>query len=180
MASKRAVLAALKVLACNFAGAVTEEKAKLWLASLNDVTDEQLERAIPDVIRSHRGEFIPPVAVIRDAAGANSPPDSPDVERIVSAIEALASYNPAIGTTWPRIEYVAAKLGDAIGEAYAIAGGASRLFSTEETTRDIAMRDLQKALTSVSRRHRVPPEFAVGARPLVPQLAAGTAGQLKP
>ena len=144
MASTKAVYASLTMLSHNFAGAVTEEKVALWKAALLEVSDEALAAAVPQVIATHKGDFIPPVAVIRDAAGANTPP-SVDVEEIQKQISDLGGYNPHMGWVYPRVSLVREKLGDAIADAYA-ACGAQKLFSDEEIGRSIATREFRKEL----------------------------------
>lgn len=144
MASTKAVYASLKMLSHNFAGTVTDEKVELWEAALESVSDEALLRAVPKAIATHKGDFIPPVAVIREAAGANATPVI-DYERIQRQIGALGSYNPNCGWMYPGVENVREALGDAVASAYA-ACGAKRLFADDEIGRSIAEREFRREL----------------------------------
>lgn len=147
MASADAVTKALSVLAVNFAGDVTAEKVKLWVAALDDVSDADLARGVASVVKTHRGEFLPPVAVIRAAA---RPAGSLDSERVLVLLDKAGSYNPATGWTPPRVELVRDRFGDAVAEAYGMAGGGSRLFASNPTTREIAARDFAEALKAAA------------------------------
>ena len=153
MASRKAVRAALKLLALNFAGDVTPERTQLWAAALEDVSDEQLARAVPEVIRTHRGEFIPPVAIVRDAAGANDAPPA-DTAAVIRRIDRLGAYGPQSGWQAPSVETVGAEMGGEAAEAYAAVGGGSRLLSDNPTTREIAERDFAKELRVAIERAR--------------------------
>ena len=147
MATARGGEAALKLLATNFAGEVTVEKVKVWGAALGDVTDEQLGAAIPHIIKTHTGDFIPPVGVIREACGAND--HAPiDTAAVIRRIDQLGEYSAHVGWCAPRVERVRAELGDAVADAYGAVGGGSRLFCDDETGRTIAERDFMLALRS--------------------------------
>lgn len=143
MASRTAVIESLAALATNFAGDVTAEKIGTWQAALTDIPDEAVKAATVKVLRSHTGAFLPPVAVIREAALPELPVD---VSSLLTAIDKAGEYNPQAGWVRPRVERVRALFGDALANAYGAAGGASRLFSTNDTTREIAERDFAKAL----------------------------------
>ena len=145
MASTKAVEQALSLLALNFAGEVSAEKLKVWHAALADVSDEQLGIAVPRLIREYTGDFIPPVARLRDAAGANVAPVV-DVDALVHKIDQLGSYNPNTGWCSPRVEVVRRVMGDAVADAYGAVGGPSRLYGGDETGRSIALRDFGREL----------------------------------
>ena len=173
MATRKAIRTALKLLSVNFAGGVSDERTQLWAIALEDVSDEQLARAVPEVIRTHRGEFIPPIAVIRDAAGANLE-GAVDAEGLLRQIAATGSHSATAGFCGPSAQRVVQGFGAAIGEAYAMAGGGSCLFANEETTRAIASRDFRKALGAVGRVHRIPDQYRIG--PVRAQRALGPGG----
>ena len=150
MASRRAVSAALKMLALTFAGDVSGERVDLYAAALEDVDDGALAAATLQLVKTHKGEWIPVPAVIREAAGADVQPRA-DVEDIVSRISRLSEYNPH-GQRGPRVGAVRVAMGDAIASAYGAVGGSSRLIdSTDATTRDIALRDFAKELEALVR-----------------------------
>ena len=146
MASRKQVTDSLMVLAANFSGAVTAEKVKLWVIALGDVSDADLCRAVAHVVKTYQREFLPPVAVIRAAAAAGGT----DAEALLCRIDLAGSYNPQTGWTPPRLEAVRQQFGDAVAEAYGLAGGGSRLFASNETTRDIAARDFAEALKAAA------------------------------
>jgi hypothetical protein len=178
MASTKAIRSALKVLSLNFAGEVSTAKTQLWAAALEDVSDEQLEAAIPEVIKTHRGEFIPPVAVVRDAAGANAAL-AVDADRILRDIGRAGSHNATAGFSGPSAVKVTEEFGTAVGEAYALAGGGSALFAENETTREIARRDFRRALAQESRITRTPEAYRLNPPKTAPALAAPERKALK-
>lgn len=145
MASRKAVVEALKVLCVNFAGEASIERVKLWMAALVDVPDDDLARAVAEVVRTRTGEFLPPVAVVRQAALRGR---TVDLDGLIRAIDRAGSYNALTGWAPPRIEAVRELFGDDVAEAYGLAGGGSRLFSGNATTREIAARDFAEALRS--------------------------------
>jgi hypothetical protein len=163
MASKSAVFAALKLLGRAFAGTVDEPKADVYHAALEELSDEELARATTIVIKTHTSDFIPPPAVlIRAVAPARLAIDS---GAIVRQIEKLAVYTPGGGMVYPPTCVVARELGTGVAYAYAAAGG-SRLFSENDTGRDIAVREFERALSEAS--HRPAAEL--------PLLGAGAGG----
>ena len=166
-------MATLTMLAREYAGTVTEEKADIWLAALEDVPDAALPAAVTQVIKTHTGGFIPPVALIREAAGANTKPRI-DVEYILRRIGRLSGYNPTIGTTPPRVEEVRRELGDEVADAYGAVGGGARLLGgSDPTTREIAARDFGKELEGIVRERGgvlVLPAPASGPK-LLPEVA---------
>ncbi len=147
MASELAIEKVMRILSRNFAGDVSVEKCKLYHAALHDVDDEQLERGVVRVIKEHRGEFIPPVAVIRDACGANARP-ALDVESLLTKIGRHGSQGH---TRWfpPRAETIAPHFPASVVRAYAEVGS-TVLFSDNPLTREIAYRDFARALRSAS------------------------------
>lgn len=150
MASTKAIYASLKMLSHNFAGDVTREKVELWEAALSEVTDEQLAAAVPVVIATYTGSFLPPVAVIREAAGANRRPTM-DFEEAQKRISDLGYYNPNAGWVYPKVFQVREKLGEVIAAAYLEAGG-EQIFSENETSRSIALRVFREKLSSEAKQ----------------------------
>ena len=173
MATRRAVLASLTLFALTFAGDVSPARIDLYVAALDDVTDEQLGAATVRLVKTHGREWIPVPAVIREAAGANALP-AIDAGRLLREIDRLGEHNPATGWQSPSVEVVRQIKGDAVADAYAAAGGPERLFEGGATTREIAAREFaQEMAAQVKTRGAaalLPP-----AAPAVPQLAAGPA-----
>lgn len=153
MASEQAVMAALKTLARAFAGIVDGERVELYHAALEDVSDAQLAQATVKLVRTYAGEFIPPPAKIRAAIGMDQVAPS-DVDATLSAIERLSIYNPHSGMIPPSVVRVREALGAAVAEAYAEAG-AQRLFSENQTGREIARAAFAPALTAWQQRASV-------------------------
>lgn len=163
----------MRVFSRNFAGEVTKEKCALYHAALKDVEDAQLEEAAVRVIKEHRGEFIPTVAVVRDAAGANTRGVAIDLDRMLAAISALGEYHVDSGRyRYPSPGRVEAALGPAVAEAYGEAGSAL-LFASSDVTREIAQRDFLRALTrTVARRGASALALPMAAAPAL-QIGAG-------
>jgi hypothetical protein len=149
MASRLAVLKSLKMLSLAFSGDVTEERVDLYAAALNNVPDDKLATATVRLIATHKGEWIPVPAMIRDAAGANAIPRI-DVDATIRLIDRLGDYNPNTGWRSPSVETVRDAMGDGAADAYGAVGGGSRLLdATDPLTREIAARDLAKELEAV-------------------------------
>jgi hypothetical protein len=152
----------MKVLVGGYAGAVDEGTIGFWCAVLNPLTDEQVLAATTIVGRTWINPFLPPPAVLFQAVAPAQP--VVDSEAIVRQISKLGAHHPNAGWIYPSIAVVQEKLGEAIGYAYTAAGG-PRLFAENETTRDIAKRDFQKALLEAESRPSAPLPI-VGARSL--------------
>lgn len=167
MASEEAVYAALKTLGRAFAGKVDSERAEVYHAALEDVSDAQLAQATVKLVRTYQGEFMPPPAKIRAAIGMDQTPPSA-VDATLEAIRALSVYNPTRGMIRPSVVRVREALGPAVAEAYAEAGG-ERLFSENQVGREIALAAFGPALTAWQQR------ASVGALP-APKDAARVAG----
>ena len=171
MATRRAVMTALKMFALTFAGDVSDERIDLYFAALDDVSDDALAAATLQLVRTHRGEWIPTPATIRDAAGANTLPVI-DAGRLLREIDRLGEYSPGTGWESPSVDVVREKRGDLIADAYAAAGGPERLFEGGATTREIAAREFAQEMAAQVKAHGaaalLPP-----AAPAVPRLAAG-------
>ncbi len=168
MASNDAVATALKMLGRAFAGVVDEAKIEVYHAALEDLNDEMVRHAAVVLIKTHPGEFIPTPAAIRTVAGANIAPVV-DAGAVIRRIEKLAVYNPSVGMIYPHVQIVRDHLGDAIGAAYAAAGGA-RVFSENDTTRSIAEREFQSSLAESTASGVIP--TIIGAAPARPLLGS--------
>ena len=163
MATSKSVASALKILSRAFAGVVDAERIELYRVALDDLSDEQLGHAVVFIVKTHTGEFIPPPAVIRRAITAAKAP-AVDVDATIRRIEKLAVYSPHVGMIYPGTQRVIDELGERAGYAYAAAGG-PRVFSEHETTRDIARREFQTAMTEAA--HRIDAGMgAIGSAPL--------------
>jgi len=148
VASKKAVSAALAVLSRAFAGEVGREKLVVYHDALADVGDAELAAAAMAAVRTYAGPFIPPPAVLRDAAGANAP--AVDVERVAAEVARLGVYNPN-GWCLPSIRVVRERMGEAIAAAVADVG-ISRVCSSDERTQAIALQELRRALHAEAQR----------------------------
>lgn len=148
MASKRAVAVALAMLAEGRAATVTEATTNAWVMALDDITDAELGAAVRTYLRESEDRFMPPPAALRKLvlAARPRPVEEPRASafEIVRTIERLAVSTPAGFVTWPRVESVRERFGDAVAHAYGYVG-ASRLFADSPTTRDIALRDFAVA-----------------------------------
>ncbi len=146
MATERGIAAMMKILSCSFAGEVTKERCRVYMAALQDVDDETLAVATGRITKEYRGEFIPPVAIIRDYCGANTAP-AIDIDQTLRAISALGFYHvDSSHWCYPATATIEAALGPGIAAAYGDAGGAL-LFSENTITRETARRDFVRALT---------------------------------
>lgn len=148
MASEKAVGVALKMLARAFAGTVDPERVEVYIAALSDLSDDDVARATTFTIRNYTGEYIPPPAVLRSFVRTNA--EAIDTGAIVRRIEKLATYVPNSGMVYPPVVKVREAMGDAAAYAYAAAGGV-RLFADNQTTRDIASREFERALIEARR-----------------------------
>lgn len=149
MATLEGTAAALKVLGRAFAGVVDKAKVDVYFAALEDLSDADLMHAVTVVVKTHTGEFIPPPAVLRKAVAPAAP--VVDSAGLIRQIERLSHYSPAAGMSYPPVQVVYDRLGAQTAYAYAAAGG-PRLFSENETTRDIAAREFAKACVEASTR----------------------------
>ena len=178
MASKRGVAATLGLLSRAFAGVVDEAKIDLYYGAWSDLTDEQLLKAVTVVVRTWTGAFIPPPAILREAIAPA--PVAVDSETILRKISRLGSYNPNTGWNYPSVEKVRDELGESIAYAY-VAGGRQRLFSDNDVTRDIALREFEEsAKLAIGRASLGLPIYggndvgsALGEGTTIPRLRAG-------
>lgn len=145
MANTKAVTTALRMLGRVFAGDITTEKTEMYVAALEDLSDEQIAASVAILVRTHEGQFLPVPAQIRAAVNADAKP-AINVERLIRQIDKTGSYNPNSGWCPARVEIVRERFGDAVADAYGQVGGGARLFSSDETGRIIAARDFENAL----------------------------------
>lgn len=151
MASKKAVASALAMLGRAFAGDVTPERAELYHTALAELTDDETRAATAYVIRTYTAPFIPPPAVL--IAAVKPHPVAVDGESVLKEIaRRLASHSPTVGMCYPGAASVQREFGALVAYAYTAAGGASRLYSNDDTTRDIALREFQHTLTDAAKR----------------------------
>lgn len=158
-----------------FAGVVDEERIAVYCAALEDLSDEQLAIATAYIVKMHAGEFIPPPAVIRKAVAPA--PVVVDAAAVIRQIAKLGTYSPHCGMIYPAINAVREALGDAVAYAYA-AAGETRVFSESETTREIAAREFQRAMTEIVNRPEGALPILNGPRP-DPAIAARSQLRLK-
>lgn len=182
MASDEAIRMAIKsLIAAGYAGDMTAERVKTWRWALGeDVNDEQLGTAVQRVILEYTNPFLPPVALIREMAGANR--TTVDVDGTLRQIERMGTYSESGHWSPPNATRVRERFGPAIGDAYADVGGA-RLYAYEETSRVIAQRDFSVALKAAIHAHgraalRAPEPAPALAAP-VKQLVSSTAAALR-
>lgn len=166
MASKRQVGQVLAILGSTFPRDVTPELVGVWLEAFDDVSDEALGAAARRAVKTCR--FFPNPAELRDMIGANAAP-AVDAEAILTAIWAFHHYHPQYGTTPPGTAFVRERFGDAIGQAYGLAGPA-RLYSGNETTASIARREFAKELEAT-----VQQQGALALPAELPRLGSGDA-----
>lgn len=169
MASAKAVNASLKMLSRVFAGVVDDAKVEVYAAALESLTDAQLAAATTIVIKSHTGEFIPPPAVLIKAVAPVAV--AVDASSIIRKIEKLGTYSPHVGMIYPSVDRVRDELGETIAYAYASAGR-DRVFSEDQTSRDIATREFSKAIGEAAARP-IAALPIIGSEPSKPRLVRG-------
>lgn len=141
MASDRAVALALATLAEAFpTRETTERTANVWKKILEGVPDEALERAALKLCRDPDRRFFPSSGELFAAIAADAPPV--DVLQVIHRIEKLGYYDPKLGWVYPTSQQIREKLGDAIADAYIVAGQ-EKVFAPEAAdgntiTREIA------------------------------------------
>jgi hypothetical protein len=165
MASHETVARALAIMQELWSREITPELVRIYRAALADVDDDALLAAVRRALTTCK--FFPVPAELRELAGANRPAFV-DAEAVLDRIAGHASYHPASGTRMPRVEVVRQLLGDAVAEAYGLAGGGDRLFSPNETTRSIARREFAEELRQLVRERG----SAALPSPKIPRLPA--------
>jgi hypothetical protein len=165
MASKRVIAQALKMLSRVFSGTVDELTVDVYCAALEDLTDADVERATAHVIRTVKSSFMPTPAVLREiVTPLRVVVDADSILRKIA--KELAHHSPTIGMSYPSTHAVETHFGPQIAYAYAAAGGPSRLYANDETSRDIAAREFQKALQQAAEQQHA----------MLPVLAATSTG----
>jgi len=140
---------------------VSAETVAFYVLGLAPLSDEQLTAATAKAAQTCT--FLPTPAELIALCGANRPVFV-DTEKVLEQVRGLSDYHPSRGTTPPRVEQVRTVFGDAVGEAYGIAGGGVRLFSGNETTASIARREFDKALAEAITTHGPLPTPALQLR----------------
>ena len=168
MATRDAVAAMFKVLSRAFAGTVDAPRFELYYVALDDIDDGALECATVFLVKTWTGAFIPPPAVIRNAA--MPAPAAVDVSAVIRQIEKLSIYNPNTGMIRPPVATVRDRLGEVVAYAYAASGG-DRLFADDDVTRSIAVREFQTEITAAVRAGKGP-----GQLPVLTPVADGASG----
>jgi hypothetical protein len=107
-----------------------------------ELTTEEFEAAALHVLNEYDEFGFPPPAVFMRYA---KPAPVFDGSALLRQIEKLATYNPNSGMIPAPVGVVRERFGDVVADAYATAS-AARLFSDDETTRNIAQREFQHAL----------------------------------
>jgi len=161
MASKQTIVKVLAVAGTVWPRDVTPELVGIYAGALGDLSDDALERALRGAVKTCK--FFPTPAELRELAGSDEP--AIDVDGLLQGIERLSTYNPVTGTRLPAVTVVRDALGDAVADAYALAGG-SLLFSRNEFGRADAMRIFRRELVAAS---------LAGPEPTLPTLPSGEA-----
>lgn len=145
MASKKAISLVLSIMHEAYPNReITEATGPVWLELFADVGDEALVAAVKKCCVEPGRSFFPGAGDVRKYL--TKPIELPDVPKTLRQISKLGQYHPARSWIDPRVETVREKLGDAIANAYASIGPV-RLYSENDTTRDIAERDFGALLT---------------------------------
>lgn len=166
MATPDAIAGALALLAeARPDRAITAQTVQVYAVALEDIDDAALGRAVKRALRECK--FFPVPAELREFAGVAKPRPvpAPDVAELVRQIWGHAEDSPGYGQRPPRVELVRQVFGDSVAEAYGYVGP-ERLFSSNQTTWEIARRDFAEELrASMSARaeRALPP-----MRPLLP------------
>ena len=136
MATSSAIRKALAVLQAVFARDITPELAEAYRIALADVSDDDLGVAVGRCLQTCM--FFPVPAELRGAIHVDQAPKV-NAADVIAKIASLSTYMPT-GYAHPSVPVVRDKLGAAAAEAYGFVGS-RRLFSENQTTRDIAERD---------------------------------------
>lgn len=148
MASLEAVTTGLSLLQESFpTREITGKTGEVWKLLFADVDDAAFLSACTALAVEHGRTFFPTPGEIMALACPAPVIDSAD---ILTQIHDLGEYGPT-GWRYPSIAAIRAALGDQVGTAYIDAGGA-RVFADNETTRDIARREFEKALAASAKR----------------------------
>jgi hypothetical protein len=137
--------------------------APAWAMAFAEWDDATLQSCVRQAATTPGRAFFPTPGEI----AAFKPTGTPlafDVEKVLRQIDALGTYSPMAGRipTYPGAVRLA--LGDIVADAYATVGG-ERLFSDDETTRNIARRDFVSRLTEYAKIPDIRPLIASPAEP---------------
>lgn len=143
MASTQAIAKALIAMQGIQVREITTVMTESFVFALRNVSDSDVERGVGRAIETLR--FFPSPGEFREVCGANSAPPI-DIDLLCRSIQACGEYHANIGWVDPPVRVVIERFGEAIGAAYAVAG-ASRIFSDNDTSRDIARREFQAELS---------------------------------
>jgi hypothetical protein len=124
---------------------ITDETGNAWSIVFADVGDREFREGCLRLTRERGRKFFPSSG---ELMAAIRPPVSIDTERLLEHIASIGIHTPQAGWLPPRAEAVRNRFGDAIASAYAFAG-AGRLYSSNETGRDIARREFAEHLRDV-------------------------------
>jgi hypothetical protein len=155
VASINAVVAMLAVFAEYYpTRPVGKRTAQFYHEGLLDLSDEQIAAAV-EIIRQQPGRtFFPTINEVRDTTRRKLAPV--DIGKATRVIFALGHYSPHAGQQPPSVDVVRNNLGEAMAAAYA-GVGAARLFSTNDTTREIAEREFGELLSEIPETQRALP-----------------------
>jgi hypothetical protein len=145
MPSRREIAKMLAVFAELYPRPITEQTAGVYEMALSDLTDDQIQYATAQLVRT--ATFFPKPAEIREAVGANVQP-APDTAGILNRIRGLVTYHNG-REYMPSVERVSEALGDAIAQAYGYVGPSRMegvVFGGSGTGVDIAAREFATAL----------------------------------
>lgn len=150
MASERAVATGLAMMhECFPTREITPATAKAFGLLFEDTPDTDFLKACKVLCRENGRTFFPsPGEIFAVLAPA---PASYDIDSLCATIHDLGSYDPIRGWCYPSIQTLREKLGDAVADAYALAGGSAQVFANADSDgrsvgRDIARRTLAKEL----------------------------------
>ncbi len=143
MASREAIARGIALLhECFPSRPITDETGNAFALVFADTSDREFLTACANLAKQPGRVFFPTTGELQAALKPRAPID---LDRLCDAISSLGEYNPNVGWIYPRTQTVIDRFGAAIGAAYAHAGCA-RIFSDNETSRDIARREFAGAL----------------------------------
>lgn len=149
---------------------VTAETGAAWLNATNDLQDAVLLALARAYAADPESRYFPAPSQLRGYLPKHAAEALPDLESTLRAIDGMGHYDPRAGWVRPRKETVQEKLGPAIAFAYGYVGP-SLLFSENEQTRSIALRDFRLALEEASAD--LSAGRLIAGDPAPPQLESG-------
>lgn len=175
MSSNRGIANALAILAETFpTRGITERTVEVWRNVFQSVEDDALERAVVRLCREPGRTFFPSSGEVFAAIALDAPPVN--VLNVLHRIEQLGYYDPKRGWVYPTAERIRDELGQAIANAYSVAGG-ERVFAAEENdgksiTRDIALRKFEEGLNEAQRKAPDRPLLLPARSKALPEIEA--------